>query len=93
MHTHEAVADGETADRLAVVAAWWESQYFTEQEQAALTLAERITRIGDEHTAPAPTVDVEAALNPQQIAAVTWVTIAINSWNRIAIASHYPVAP
>lgn len=93
MHTHEAVADGETADRLAVVAAWWESQYFTEQEQAALTLAERITRIGDEHTSPAAAVDVEAALNPQQIAAVAWVTIAINNWNRIAIASHYPVAP
>jgi AhpD family alkylhydroperoxidase len=93
MHTHEAVADGETADRLAVVAAWWESQYFTEQEQAALTLAERLTRIGDEYTSPAPAVDVEAALDPQQIAAVTWVTIAINSWNRIAVASHYPVAP
>ena len=93
MHTQEATADGETADRLAVVAAWWESQYFTEQEQAALTLAERLTRIGAEHTSPAPAVDVEAALNPQQIAAVTWVAIAINSWNRIAVSSHYPVAP
>ncbi|SNT00396.1 carboxymuconolactone decarboxylase family protein [Rhodococcoides kyotonense] len=93
MHARDAVAAGETADRLAVLAAWWESQYFTEQEQAALTLAERITRIGDEHTAPAPEVDVASALTEKQIAAVTWVAITINGWNRIAISSHYPVAP
>jgi len=93
MHTREALAHGDSTDRLAVVAAWWESQYFTPAEQAALTIAERITRIGDEHTAPAPSVDVEAILSPQEIAAATWVAISMNAWNRIAISSHYPVAP
>lgn len=93
MHTRDAVAAGETADRLTVLPAWWESQYFTEQEQAALTLAERITHIGDEHTSPAPDVDIAEALSEQQIAAVTWLAIVINGWNRIAISSHYPVAP
>jgi AhpD family alkylhydroperoxidase len=93
MHTRDALEKGETTDRLAVVAAWWETQYFTPAEQAALTIAEQITRIGELHTAPAPAVDVEAALDEKQIAAVTTVAIAINTWNRIAIASHYPVAP
>ena len=93
MHTRDALEKGETTDRLALVAAWWESQYFTPQEQAALTLAERITRIADEHTAPAPQVDIEGVLEEKQIAAVTLLTLAINTWNRIAIASHYPVAP
>ncbi len=93
MHTRDAVAAGETADRLAVLPAWWESQYFDEQERAALTLAERITRIADEHTAAAPAVDVEAALTAQQIAAVGWLAVEMNGWNRIAIASHYPVGP
>ncbi|MGA9869970.1 MAG: carboxymuconolactone decarboxylase family protein [Rhodococcus sp. (in: high G+C Gram-positive bacteria)] len=93
MHVRDAVAAGETADRLAVLPAWWETQYFTESEQAALILAERITRIGDEHTAPEPVVDVAAALSEQQIAAVTWLAVVINGWNRIAIASHYPVGP
>lgn len=93
MHTRDALEKGETTDRLALVAAWWESQYFTPQEQAALTLAERITRIGEEHTAPAPAVDIEAALDEKQIAAVTLLTIVINTWNRIAVSSHYPVAP
>jgi AhpD family alkylhydroperoxidase len=93
MHTRDAIEKGETTDRLAVVAAWWESQYFTPVEQAALTIAEQITRIGEQHTAPAPAVDVETVLDEKQIAAITTVAIAINTWNRIAISSHYPVAP
>jgi len=93
MHTRDAIAAGETADRLAVLPAWWESQYFDEQERAALTLAERVTRIADEHTAAVPAVDIEAVLSTQQIAAVTWLAVEMNGWNRIAIASHYPVGP
>lgn len=93
MHTRDALAAGETTDRLAVLPAWWESQYFTDQERAALTLSERITRIGDEHTAATPDVDVEAVLSKSEIAAVTWLAVVMNGWNRIAIASHYPVGP
>lgn len=93
MHARDAVEKGESADRLALVAAWWESQYFTPQEQAALTLAEQVTRIGDLHSAPAPTVDVEAVLDEKQVAAVVGIALVINTWNRIAITSHYPVAP
>jgi AhpD family alkylhydroperoxidase len=93
MHTRDALEKGETVDRLAVVAAWWETQYFTPQEQAALTIAEQITRIGESHTSPAPLVDVDAVLEEKQVAALVAVAIAINAWNRIAIASGYPVGP
>lgn len=93
MHARDAIEKGESADRLALVAAWWESQYFTPQEQAALTLAEQVTRIGELHTAPAPAIDVDAVLDEKQVAAVVGIAIVINTWNRIAIASHYPVAP
>ena len=41
MHARDALEKGESADRLAVVAAWWESQYFTPQEQAAPTAFDR----------------------------------------------------
>lgn len=93
MHARDAIEKGETADRLAVVAAWWETQYFTPQEQAALTLAEQVTRIGDLHTAAPPSVDVDAVLDEKQVAAVVGIALVINTWNRIAITSHYPVAP
>lgn len=89
MHTRDALALGETTDRLSVVAAWWESQYFTEQEQAALTLAEDVTRL--------PVPDRHAwdngSLTDEQVSAIIWLAIVMNTWNRIAIRSHTPVGP
>jgi AhpD family alkylhydroperoxidase len=93
MHSTDAVKAGETADRLAVVAGWWESQYFSPEEQAALQIAERVTMIGDHGRLPDRGVDVDGVLSEKQIAAVTWLAVVINSWNRIAISSHYPVHP
>lgn len=89
MHTRDAIARGETTDRLSVVAAWWESQYFTEQEQAALALAEEVTQL----SVPERREWDKGSLNDEQISAISWLAIVMNAWNRIAIRSHYPVAP
>ncbi|UPL16107.1 carboxymuconolactone decarboxylase family protein [Microbacterium galbinum] len=93
MHAADAVKHGETADRLAVLAGWWESQYFSPEEQAALVIAERVTLIGDHGRLPDRGITPEDVLTEKQIAAVTWLVVVINSWNRIAITSQYPVAP
>lgn len=93
LHTQDAIKHGETADRLAVVPAWWESQYFTDQERAALQLAEQVTLLSDHGQVPERGAIIEGVLTDKQIAAVTWITIVINSWNRVAVFSHYPVAP
>lgn len=93
MHAADAVAAGETADRLAVLAGWWESQYFSAEEQAALQIAERVTLLSDHGRLADRGVDVDGVLTEKQIAAVTWLTVVINSWNRIAVSTHYPVAP
>ncbi len=89
MHTRDAIKAGETVDRLAVLAAWWESQYFTEQEQAALALAEEVTEL------PVPERHAwdNGSLTDEQVSAISWLTIVMNAWNRIAVTSHYPVAP
>ncbi len=89
MHTRDAIRLGETAERLAVLAAWWESQYFTEQERAALALAEELT----EMPVPEPRHWDDGSLTEDQAAAVAWQTVVMNSWNRLAVFSHYPVAP
>ncbi|MET4622782.1 AhpD family alkylhydroperoxidase [Arthrobacter sp. 2762] len=39
LQIRDAIEHGETPDRLAVVPVWWESQYFLEQERAALQIA------------------------------------------------------
>jgi len=89
MHTRDAIAKGETTDRLALVAAWWESQYFTPQERAALALAEQVTSI----TEPARRSWDDGSLTREQVSAVSWLAIVMNAWNRVAVTSHYPVAP
>lgn len=89
MHTREAVALGETSDRLAVLAAWWESQYFSAQERAALALAEDVTRLPIEDSRRW----ADGSLSDEQVSAITWLAITMNAWNRVAIRSHYPVSP
>jgi AhpD family alkylhydroperoxidase len=89
MHTRSAMDKGESADRIAVLAAWWESQYFSAQERAALALAEQVTRLA---VPDARTWD-DGSLTDEQASAVAWLATAMNAWNRIAITSHYPVGP
>jgi AhpD family alkylhydroperoxidase len=47
MHTKDALAAGETPQRLSLVAAWREAACFTEAERAALALTEAGTRLAD----------------------------------------------
>ncbi|RVW07904.1 carboxymuconolactone decarboxylase family protein [Prescottella agglutinans] len=89
MHTRDAIAKGETSDRLAVLAAWWESQYFAPQERAALALAEQVTRL----SVPEVRTWDDTSLTDHQASAVSWLAVVMNAWNRVAITSHYPVAP
>jgi AhpD family alkylhydroperoxidase len=93
MHTRDALAAGESSDRLAVLAAWWESQYFAPTERAALALTEQLTLINDPGGIPERGVDPVEVLTPEQYAATSWLAIVINAWNRVAVFSHYPVGP
>lgn len=94
LHARDAVKGGETADRLAVVSAWREARtYFTEQEQAALALVEAITLIAEGQVPEAVYAEAKKVLNEESIRAVEWLAILMNTWNRIALASRYPVEP
>ena len=93
LHTREALGLGETAERLGLVAAWRECQYFNAVEQAAFIIAESVTNIGQ---GPMPDERYEAvatALTVEQYSALAWAAISINAWNRVALTSNWPVAP
>ncbi|HVV30297.1 MAG TPA: carboxymuconolactone decarboxylase family protein [Mycobacteriales bacterium] len=93
MHSADAIKLGESAERLAVLAAWRETDYFTDTERAALELAECVTTIATAHLSEDTRVRVSQALTDEQIAAVHWLGIVINAFNRVAISSHIPVRP
>lgn len=65
------------------------SQYFSEIERAALALAETVTRL----PVPDPREWDNNVLSAEQVSAISWLAIAMNAWTRIAVRSHYPVAP
>ena len=88
-HSKNAMKLGESAQRLFAVSAWWETPFFTEEEQTALKLTEEVTSI-----ASGPGVSDEVynrviqLFGEQKFAQLLFVIVTINSWNRIAISVH-----
>ena len=91
LHHRQAVEAGETERRLAVLSTWSETSLFNEQEQAALQLAESITQLPDLLERRYAEDESRAVLGDAAYAAVAWVAITMNAFNRISITSHHPV--
>jgi AhpD family alkylhydroperoxidase len=87
MHSRGARKAGESDERLATLAAWRESPYFTEAERAALALAEAGTRLADRADPVPDGLWQEAArYYDEKGLAVLAVAIAqINAWNRLNV--------
>ncbi|BCW68523.1 alkyl hydroperoxide reductase AhpD [Arthrobacter sp. NicSoilB4] len=91
LHVGDAVKNGETAQRLAVLPAWRDTDLFTEKERAALTLAEAITNISDARSREHEGAAARKHLTDAEFAAVSWLVIAMNAFNRVSIVSQHPV--
>ncbi len=91
MHARDAQASGESGDRIAVLPAWRETDYFSPKERAQLALVEAITVVADGQVPDTVYEQAANALSKDEISAVEWLAVVINVWNRIAIASRYPV--
>ncbi|MEV4116636.1 carboxymuconolactone decarboxylase family protein [Nonomuraea sp. NPDC049695] len=91
-HTKDATAAGETADRLHLVAAWYESTVFTDAERAALALTEEGTRIADtRHPVSDETWNqVREHYDDDQIAALVSLIAMINANNRLNVIVRNP---
>lgn len=87
MHTKDALAAGETAQRLLLVAAWRDATVFTEAERAALALCEEGTRIADAHAGVSDDVWQAARkhFDDEQLAALITTIAVINAWNRLNV--------
>ncbi|MFG3349110.1 carboxymuconolactone decarboxylase family protein [Streptomyces sp. NPDC048018] len=91
MHTKEAVAAGETAVRLALVAAWREAKVFTEPERAALALAEHGTRLADGYGVPDEVWEnATKHYDDDQLLALTSLIALINAFNRLNVMLQVP---
>ena len=84
MHTHDARQNGETEQRLSLIAAWEEAgDLFTEQEQAALALTEAVTDLTHGPVSDAIYARAAAAFTERELGQLVSMAVTINAWNRI----------
>jgi AhpD family alkylhydroperoxidase len=93
LHVRRALAEGETPQRLAVLPAWRDVDLFSRAEQAALALAETLTRLPEHHDRERERSRARKELTADQFSAVSWIAITMNAFNRISIISGHPVRP
>ena len=87
-HSKEARKFGETEQRLYAVSAWWETPFFTENEQAILKFTEEVTNISKGGVSDETFNKVLKILGEQKTAQLLFLIVATNSWNRLAISTH-----
>ena len=86
MHTKDARTAGETEQRLYALSTWRETPFFTDRERAALEWTEVVTQISSNHVSDALYERVRQYFSEKELVDLTMAVIAINGWNRLAIA-------
>ena len=86
MHSKDARAVGETEQRLYGLDAWREAPFYTERERAALAWIEALTLIREGHVEDEVFEDARKVFSEQELVDLAMVAVAINGWNRLAIA-------
>lgn len=90
MHTKDARAAGESEQRLYALSAWRETPFYTERERAALAWTDAVTTVAESHV-PDEIYQVARKHFPEkELVDLTLAIVAINGWNRLAIAFRTP---
>ncbi|MCU1647226.1 MAG: alkylhydroperoxidase [Nocardia sp.] len=86
-HSKNLAHAGEPAVRINLVAAWREATVFTEDERAALALAEEGTRLADAHhgVSDETWAQVRKHFDDEQIAALVALIAQVNAANRLGV--------
>ena len=90
MHTRDARRLGETEERMHLLDAWREAPVYSARERAALGWIEAITLVAQGHVPDDVFEEVRKHFSEKEIVDLTAAAVAINTWNRIAIAFRVP---
>lgn len=89
MHAAEGRKAGVSQRKLDVLAGWHEApSLYSAREQAALAFTEQVTLIADGGVDDETWNAVQAQFSEQESVQLLMAICAINSWNRMAIATH-----
>jgi AhpD family alkylhydroperoxidase len=91
LHSRDARRHGVPQQKLDVLAAWREADIYTEREVACLAIAEATTKVPLTEDAVADLEAAQIVLGDAAFAAAEWISVAINTFNRISILSCHPI--
>jgi AhpD family alkylhydroperoxidase len=92
LHSGEARHQGETEERLDMVAVWREADCFGRAERAALAWCETLTLLRSSGAPDELFEELRHHFTDEQIVALTLAIVAINGWNRLNVALRTPVS-
>nr|WP_308258162.1 carboxymuconolactone decarboxylase family protein [Pseudonocardia lacus] len=88
MHTKDALAAGESVERIVQLSAWEESRHFySPRELAALALTEAVTVLTDGFVPDEVYAEAAAHFDGTELAHLVAAITVINAWNRIAVTT------
>jgi alkylhydroperoxidase family enzyme len=90
MHINSARKLGESDERMHLLNAWREAPVYTARERAALAWTEAVTLISRDHAPDEVYDEARRQFSDKELADLTAAIVAINGWNRIAIAFRTP---
>lgn len=90
MHSQEARRDGESEQRVYLVAAWRDSPLFTDRERAAFEWTEAVTLISQGGVSDDLYERVRKQFSEEDLVKLTAVVAMINVWNRLSIPFRTP---
>ncbi|MEU1042426.1 carboxymuconolactone decarboxylase family protein [Streptomyces sp. NPDC005551] len=86
MHTKDALAAGESVERLVQLSAWEESRHFyTEKELAAIALTEAVTVLTDGFVPDEVYASAAKHFEETELAQLIAAITVINAWNRFGV--------
>jgi len=86
MHTNDARKHGENDEWMHLLNAWREAPIYSARERAALAWTEAVTKISDHHVPDEVYDEARRQFSEKELVDLTAAVIAINAWNRAAIA-------
>jgi AhpD family alkylhydroperoxidase len=88
MHSKDALAGGESVDRIIQLSAWEESQHFyTPKEVAALELTEAVTVLTDGFVPDEVYAKAAKQFDETELAHLIAAITVINAWNRFGVST------
>ncbi|GAB3234456.1 carboxymuconolactone decarboxylase family protein [Algoriphagus aestuariicola] len=91
MHTKDALAQGESLQRILLLNAWNETELFSPEEKILLKVTEEVTLISENGLSTGTYEKAVQLLGENYLAQAIMAIIAINAWNRLSVSTLKPI--